>query len=261
MNSHQRRVRTIELTLTPEQVVFVWLRNAVQAGTFVEGARHSPPYRGMVVDAVDETVRSSMKGHPELLIERAILQARREADLLYMLILNANISVLESAEQSQREYFLLCGYFYAALTGKPTRESIEHLRKALLLFIEPIVLLDAVIAQLVAGPLKHHPMLFRDSKEKLAERLEMATQLSTGFRLIETNTVNNAFRVGGIEPRPHWTTRTFARFMILARGVGRYRMNGFERYRLDCIRPSPLTLVVAPGTDAHALKCLNFSAQ
>jgi len=98
-----------------------------------------------------------------------------------MLILNANISVLESAEQSQREYFLLCGYFYAALNGKPTRESIEHLRKALLLFIEPIVLLDAVIAQLVAGPLKDRPMLFRDSEEKLAEQLEMATQLSTGL--------------------------------------------------------------------------------
>jgi hypothetical protein len=181
MNNHQRRVKTIELTLTPEQIVFVWLRNAVQAGTFVEGARHSPPSRGLVADAVYETVRNSMKGHPELLIERAILQARREADLLYMLILNANMSVLESAEQSQREHFLLCGYFYAALNGKPTRESIEHLRKALLLFIEPIVLLDAAIAQLVAGPLKDHPMLFRDSEEKLAEQLEMATQLSTGF--------------------------------------------------------------------------------
>jgi hypothetical protein len=83
MNSDQRRVKAIELTLTPEQVVFVWLRNAVQAGTFEEGARHSPPYRGMVADAVYETVRNSMKGHPELLIERAILQARREADLLY----------------------------------------------------------------------------------------------------------------------------------------------------------------------------------
>jgi hypothetical protein len=45
MNSRQRRVRAIELTLTPQQVVVVWLRNALQAGTFEEGARHSPPYR------------------------------------------------------------------------------------------------------------------------------------------------------------------------------------------------------------------------
>jgi hypothetical protein len=92
-----------------------------------------------------------------------------------------NLAVLESAGQSQREYFLLCGYFYAALNGKTTKEGIEHLHKALLLFIEPIVGLDAAIAQLVAGPLKDHPILFRDSEQKLAEQLEMATQLSTWF--------------------------------------------------------------------------------
>ena len=52
MNRRQRRVRAIELTLTPQQVVVLWLRNAMQAGTFEEGARHSPPYRGTVANAV-----------------------------------------------------------------------------------------------------------------------------------------------------------------------------------------------------------------
>jgi hypothetical protein len=56
----------------------------------------------------------------------------------------------------------------AVLNGKTTKEQIEHLRKALLLFIEPIVGLDAAVAQLVAGPLKDHPILFRDSEQKLA---------------------------------------------------------------------------------------------
>jgi hypothetical protein len=42
MKSRQRRVRAIELCLTPPQVVVVWLRNA-PAGTLEEGARHSPP--------------------------------------------------------------------------------------------------------------------------------------------------------------------------------------------------------------------------
>jgi hypothetical protein len=80
MNSRQRRVRAIELSLTPKQVVVVWLRNALRAGTFKEGARHSPPYRGAVANAVYDTVRNSMKGQPESLVERAILQARQEAD-------------------------------------------------------------------------------------------------------------------------------------------------------------------------------------
>ena len=33
MKSNERRLRTIYLSLTPEQIVIVWLRNALQAGT------------------------------------------------------------------------------------------------------------------------------------------------------------------------------------------------------------------------------------
>jgi hypothetical protein len=57
MKNRQRRVTAIELSLTPQQVVMVWLRDAAQAGTFEEGARHSPPYRGAVANAVLRTVQ------------------------------------------------------------------------------------------------------------------------------------------------------------------------------------------------------------
>ncbi len=120
MNSRQRRVRAIELSLTPQQIVVVWLRNAVQAGTFEEGARHSPPCRGMVANTVCHTVRSSMKGQPEPLVERAILQARQEADLLYQFVVSANIAVFESRTQREREYALLLGYLGAELNGNVT---------------------------------------------------------------------------------------------------------------------------------------------
>jgi hypothetical protein len=33
MKNRQRRVRRIELSLTPQQVVMVWLKNALQAGS------------------------------------------------------------------------------------------------------------------------------------------------------------------------------------------------------------------------------------
>jgi hypothetical protein len=39
VKGHERRVRAIELTLTPQQIFLVWLRNALQAETFEEGAR------------------------------------------------------------------------------------------------------------------------------------------------------------------------------------------------------------------------------
>ena len=179
MNSRQRRVRAIELSLTPKQVVVVWLRNALQAGTSQEGARHSPPYRGAVTNAVYDSVRHGMKGQPESLVERAILQARQEADLLYQFVVNANMAVLEGREQREREYIFLLGYLNAELNGKVTKDRVENLRLACLMFIEPVIILDAAIAQLVAERLNGQPVLFRDTAVKLAEQLKMATDLST----------------------------------------------------------------------------------
>ena len=181
MKGIPRRLKAIELTLTPQQVVLVWLRNALQAGTLEEGARHSPPYRGTVANAVYETVRNSMKGQPELLVERAINQARREADLLYLLAVNANIAVHESRLQREREYILLLGYLNAELNGKVTKDRVEDLRQAFLLFIETVIILDAAIAQVVSEHLDGQPVLFSDSAVKLAEQLQMATDLSTWF--------------------------------------------------------------------------------
>jgi hypothetical protein len=40
MKSRQQRLRAIELSLTPQQIVVVWLRGAVRAGTLEEGAVH-----------------------------------------------------------------------------------------------------------------------------------------------------------------------------------------------------------------------------
>src|ERR1035438_2424859 len=73
MKSRQRRLKTIELDLTPQQVVVLWLRNALLAGTFEEGARRTPPPREAVGNAVRNTVRNSMKGQEASLVERAVL--------------------------------------------------------------------------------------------------------------------------------------------------------------------------------------------
>jgi hypothetical protein len=109
MKSHQRRLRVIELSLTPRQVVAVWLKNASQR-TAQEAALHSPPYRGMVANAVYQNVQNSMKGHPESLVERAILRGRREADLDYLLVTDANLAVLDDWAGRDREYTLLLAY-------------------------------------------------------------------------------------------------------------------------------------------------------
>lgn len=127
MTSRQKRLKAIELSLTPKQVVVMWLRNALEAGTCEKAARHSPPCRGAIANAVYNTVRNSMKGQPEPLIERAILQARQEADLLYQVVVNANITVLEDRAQREREYVLLLGYLGAEQSRKVTKDRIERL--------------------------------------------------------------------------------------------------------------------------------------
>jgi hypothetical protein len=184
MNDRERRVHSIELTLTPREVVLVWLRDAMQAGTIEAGARHSPPYRGAIANKVLHIVQTSMKGQPESLIEQAILQARREADLLYLLIVNANIAALEGWPRRRREYVFLLGYLTAEMNEKTTKNRVQTLRLAVLEFLKSVIMLDASIAQLVTERLSGQPVLFPDSAAKLAEQLQMATDLSTWFNML-----------------------------------------------------------------------------
>jgi hypothetical protein len=170
MRSRPQRLKAIELTLTPQQVVVVWLRNALQ-GTFEDGARRTPPPRESVANAVRSAVRNSMKGQPELLVERAVLQARREADVLYNLVVGANVEVIETALQREREYILLLGFLSAEIRGKASKDRVEILRLAFLMVIEPVIILDAAITQVAAARLIGQPVLFRDTAAKLEEQL------------------------------------------------------------------------------------------
>lgn len=181
MKSHRQRVRVIELSLTPQQVVMVWLRNALQAGTLEEGARHLPPHRSAVANAVYHNVRNSMKGQDDSLIERAIVQSRQEADLLYMLAINANLDVIRTRVQREREYVLLLGYLGAEMRGNPTLDAVQDLRIAVLMVIESVMILDAGISRVSAEHLNGEPVLFGDAAAKLAEQLQMTTNLSKCF--------------------------------------------------------------------------------
>jgi len=67
---------------------------------------------------------TSMKGQPESLIEGAILQARLEADLLYNLIVNVNLKVIERS-QREYEYLFLLGYLSAEMHGNPTKDRVQ----------------------------------------------------------------------------------------------------------------------------------------
>jgi hypothetical protein len=181
MKNRQRRVRAIELSLTPQQVVMVWLRDAVQAGTFEDGARNSPPYRGVIANEVFCSVRNAMKGQPELQVERAVFQARREADLLYNFVVNVNLEVIESGKQRAREGAFLFGYLSAEIRGKAKKDRVQALRLSVLMFLESVIILDAAIGQVAAERLDGQPVLFHDCSVKLEEQLQMVEELSEHF--------------------------------------------------------------------------------
>jgi len=129
-----------------------------------------------------------MKGQPDPLVERAIRQAQREADLLYRLVIKANIAVLEGWEQRRREYVFLLGYLSAEMNEKATKKRVQTLRLMLLVFLGTVIMLDAAIAQLVTEHLSSQAVLFRDSSAKLAEQLQMATNLSKWFNMLAVET-------------------------------------------------------------------------
>jgi len=124
-----------------------------------------------------------MKGQPELLVEGAVLQARREADMLYNLVIQANVDVFESRLQREREYILLLlGYLSAEMRAKATK--VETLRLAVLMFLERVIILDRAIAQLASERLNGQSVLFPDNSVRLEEQLQMAEELAEDFNLV-----------------------------------------------------------------------------
>jgi hypothetical protein len=114
MKREDRRLKTIELSLTPSQVVLLWLKTAVTR-TYEEGARQSPLPRSGIANSVERNVRDSLKGQSEEMIERAVLQARQEADLLYNLVVDLNVCIQSEFLAINREYALFLGNISALL--------------------------------------------------------------------------------------------------------------------------------------------------
>jgi hypothetical protein len=144
-------------------------------------ARHWPPPRSAIANVVFRNVTESMKGETEPLVDRAVLQGRRVADTLYLLVVKANSAVLEEWEERRREYIFLLGYLSAEMSAEITKNRVQVLRLVLLVFLKSVILLDASIAQLVTHRLSNQSVLFRDAAGKMTEQLEMATNMSTWF--------------------------------------------------------------------------------
>jgi hypothetical protein len=114
--------------------------------------------------------------------------------MLYSLVVNLNVRVMETTSQRNREYLFLLALLNAEMRAGLTKESAEILRVLFLMFIESVVILDATMAQVALENLSGQPVLFRDIAVKLEEQVRMSTDLSKLFNettvSIDTNPIN-----------------------------------------------------------------------
>ncbi len=183
MNSHPRRIKAIEVSLTPHQIVLLWMEKAVK-GTFAHGALQNPSPRSEIANSVARVVGIGLKGQPPDMVERAILRGRQEADSLYNIIVEVNSAVLTHFLARNREYLFLLGYLEAILQNPVHVRSVEQVRNLTLLFVEDVVLLDAAISQISAVYFGGRTILFTDCAEKLRDQLQMASQALEHFNIL-----------------------------------------------------------------------------
>jgi hypothetical protein len=182
VNNRRRRLKAVELALTPRQTVLLWIRTATN-GTTEDCIRHTLPRRA-IADSILKNVTNAMKGEHDAVVERAVTQARQEADTLYNLCIAVNISVLESTSQRKRECRFLFQYLRGITYSNIGPHSEEEIRRTVLFFIEAIFSLDGAVSEVCAEHFGGQPLLFGDSVQQLREQLDVANTILECFNLL-----------------------------------------------------------------------------
>ena len=192
MRTHHRRLKTIELTLTPEQIVLLWLGRARAAGGFCDIWRSSPEPRSFVANAVSKAISERMRQFPEPLVRRAILEGRQKADILYMLVVEVNMAILGSEQPTCRAFGLLASYMLAVAQTPQNADRLKELRFALVTVIEEVLVLEDAIARATAEHFNNQEVLFRDASNVLGKLLENAKIFARYFNtLIHQTSIAN----------------------------------------------------------------------
>lgn len=186
MNNHWRqRLKTIEVSLTPSEVVLFWMKNALPK-SYEEGALGSPQPRSAIASSITRIVRAGLKGETDTVVERGILQARREADWLYMLVVEMNSKVQNQFFECRREYWFLFAYLVATMRSNVASVTEEELRTVTLLFVNPVLVLESTVRRISAERFGGHPILFSDSAAKLKEQTKLVDEALELFNVLAT---------------------------------------------------------------------------
>jgi len=125
-----------------------------------------------------------MKGQSEPLIERAVLQARQEADFLYNIVIEVNMAVRKSHESRAREYVLPRGFLRAANQAQKPEDCIEELRSGVLMLLRSVFTLESAISEVADERFGSQTILFNDSDLQLKLQIQMAEVLAERFNVV-----------------------------------------------------------------------------
>ena len=128
------------------------------------------------------------------MIERAIVQAQKDADFLYMIVVQVNGDTLRQSCARSREYKFLLAYLHAVMHSSIMSDSEMRLRKFTLSFVEQIFLLDETISHIRSRRFGEHFILFSDCAAMLKEQLEMATDVLEVFNIIAATSMSQNSR-------------------------------------------------------------------
>ncbi len=188
--SIRARLVKVETSLTPEQAVLLWFREAQQTASYEEYAQkvmrepvsEAPRSRlpRMVAQAAREALRK--QGKNEILLQKAELQAWKQTDFLLLLIMNLNAEALEG----QRERWLCLALLQQQLlrmaedfdSGRPDKHNEwESWRQLLVSELRQHYRFQAAASLLGNRYFAGNAVLFQDSIGDLCGCIELLEKL------------------------------------------------------------------------------------
>jgi hypothetical protein len=185
MSNHHLRLRTIEVALTPEQIVLLWLER-VLGRRFMEADLCSSEPRAHIADQVSQAISAATKEMDRTVAQQANREAQQRADSLYLLVITINVAVLDCCQEARARSVIMFGYLRTMLQV-PKSERLDvlpGLRSSLLLGFENLLIIEDAITRISREDFDGHNLLFKDAKARFEEQHRTFGLLYQGFNLL-----------------------------------------------------------------------------
>jgi hypothetical protein len=230
MSNHHLRLRTIEVALTPAQIVLVWLEGA-RGGDFMDAGLCCSEPRAYIEIAVSKAISIATKGMDRNVAQQVNQEAQQRAGSLYLLIVTINVAVLDCCQEARARSVIMFGYLRTMLQV-PKSERLDvllGLRSSLLLGFENLLIIEDAITRISREDFDGHKLLFNDARSMFEEQHRALRLLCQGFDIlaveqeelpIDLDLVRSVLENDVTELISRW--RDLARLEMLGRFGGRH---------------------------------------